>query len=213
MAHSSCWSASTAPIEADGGGVVGEDPDHVGASLHLLVQAFERVVRPDLAPMRLGERGERQHVGAGVAHRLGGFGEPFVSSMSATSSQRASTSSVGGEREDRPERGGDHLAMGLGDVREQVAGVVHPAALPGCALASICGSRPSGLRARRRSRAGRRRAHASRKRRRNLVQNVSSSESPISTPRTSRSPSAVIPVAITTARDTTWPRASSRTLT
>ena len=51
------------------------------------------------------------------------------------------------------------------------------------------------------------------KERRNRVQNVSSSLSPMSTPRTSRAPSAVIPVATTTARATTWPRASSRTLT
>ena len=39
--------------------------------------------------------------------------------------------------------------------------------------------------------------------RRKPDQNVSSSESPTSTPRISRPPSAVIPVAITTARDTT----------
>lgn len=48
--------------------------------------------------------------------------------------------------------------------------------------------------------------------RRNFVQNVSSSLSPMSTPRTSRPPSAVMPVATTTARETTWPSASSRTL-
>ena len=36
----------------------------------------------------------------------------------------------GGEREDRPERGGDHLDVCLRDGGEQVAGVVHPAALP-----------------------------------------------------------------------------------
>ena len=49
--------------------------------------------------------------------------------------------------------------------------------------------------------------------RRKPVQNVSSSLSPMSTPRISRSPQAVIPVAMTTVRDTTWPRASSRTWT
>ena len=49
--------------EADGGGVVGEDPDDVGASLHFRDQAFERVVRPDLAPVPGGERSERQDVG------------------------------------------------------------------------------------------------------------------------------------------------------
>ena len=39
--------------------------------------------------------------------------------------------------------------------------------------------------------------------RRNAVQNAPSSESPTSNPRTSRRPSAVTPVAITTAWDTT----------
>jgi len=44
----------------------------------------------------------------------------------------------------------------------------------------------------------------SRKERRNCVQNTSVSLSPTITPSTSRPPSSVIPVAITTARETTW---------
>lgn len=35
----------------------------------------DRVVRPDLLPMRFRERGERQHVGLGLAHHGGHFGE------------------------------------------------------------------------------------------------------------------------------------------
>jgi hypothetical protein len=43
--------------EADQGVAVGEDADDVGAAADLLVEAFLRVVRPDLAPDLLGERG------------------------------------------------------------------------------------------------------------------------------------------------------------
>ena len=42
--------------EADDGGVVGEDLHDVGASLDLLVEPLERVVRPDLAPVIRRER-------------------------------------------------------------------------------------------------------------------------------------------------------------
>lgn len=41
---------------------VGEDLDDIGAALDLLVESFDRVVRPDLLPMGFGERGERQDV-------------------------------------------------------------------------------------------------------------------------------------------------------
>ena len=37
------------------GGVVGEDPDHVGAALDLSMEALERVGRPDLAPVDSGK--------------------------------------------------------------------------------------------------------------------------------------------------------------
>jgi len=62
--------------ESDGGAVVGEDPDDVGPSFHFLVESFERVVGPDLAPVGPRERVERQHVGLGVSHQRGGLGEP-----------------------------------------------------------------------------------------------------------------------------------------
>jgi hypothetical protein len=51
--------------EADQGGAVGEDPDHVGAPADLAVEPFLGVVRPDLAPEFLGEAGEGEDVGAG----------------------------------------------------------------------------------------------------------------------------------------------------
>ncbi len=40
--------------EADDGGRVGEDADDVGAALDFLVEPFEWIVRPDLAPMLAG---------------------------------------------------------------------------------------------------------------------------------------------------------------
>ena len=50
--------------EADDRRPVGEDPDDVGAAADLPVEPFGGVVRPDLAPVLLGEPGERQDVGA-----------------------------------------------------------------------------------------------------------------------------------------------------
>jgi len=50
--------------EADQGVAVGEDPDDVGAPPDLLVEPFLGVVRPDLASDLLGERHERQQLGA-----------------------------------------------------------------------------------------------------------------------------------------------------
>ena len=55
--------------EADDRVPVGEDADHVGAAADLLVEPFVGVVRPDLPPDLLGERGEGEDVLAGVAAR------------------------------------------------------------------------------------------------------------------------------------------------
>jgi hypothetical protein len=44
--------------QADQGGAVGKDADHVGAAANLLVEAFLRVVRPDLPPALARERGD-----------------------------------------------------------------------------------------------------------------------------------------------------------
>ena len=48
--------------EADQSVAVGEDADDVGASADLFVESLLGVVRPDLAPDLLGERGERQQI-------------------------------------------------------------------------------------------------------------------------------------------------------
>ena len=61
--------------EADQGVAVGEDADDVGAAADLLVEPFLGVVRPDLAPDLLGERGERQQVRPGRFEVFGDLGE------------------------------------------------------------------------------------------------------------------------------------------
>lgn len=48
--------------EPDQRGAVGEDPDHVGAAPDFPVEAFLRVVGPDLAPEAFGEGREREDV-------------------------------------------------------------------------------------------------------------------------------------------------------
>ena len=114
-------------------GVVGEDADHVGAALDLLVEALERVGAPDLAPVLLGEVQERQHiVTGGLHHRHGGWellaqhrGDPLP----------VGAHLIGGlNHEHRFHCGCHHVLAGLGHVGEQVAQEVHSAPLPGAAL-------------------------------------------------------------------------------
>jgi hypothetical protein len=55
--------------------IVGEDADHVGAAFDFLVQPFERVGAPHLAPVLLREVQERQHVVACSLHHRHGVRE------------------------------------------------------------------------------------------------------------------------------------------
>jgi hypothetical protein len=64
--------------EADHGLVVGEDSDHVAASLDLWVDQLERVRRRDLAPVTTRERGVREHVGRDAVEDGGGSRELAV---------------------------------------------------------------------------------------------------------------------------------------
>jgi hypothetical protein len=52
--------------EAEGCGVVGENPDHVDPAFDFTVDAFTRVGGPDLAPVLDGEAGEGEEIFAGV---------------------------------------------------------------------------------------------------------------------------------------------------
>ena len=188
--------------EADDGGFVGEDPHDAGSAFHFFVEPLERVRRPHLLPVRPGEGGEGEDLGLGVVHQRADLGEPCGELVADLVPGGGDGVGVG-LGEDRAEHRGDHVLMGLGHEGEQVAGEVDAAALMGGALeerrraatSPACWSEitsrtppsPRALRERRKPR-----------------QNTSSSESPMSTPRTSRSPSAVIPVAITTAIEVTW---------
>jgi hypothetical protein len=77
------------PGEADQGGIVGEDADHVGAAADLFVEALERIGRAQLAPVISWERVEGEQVRLGVLEQRGdlaqrpfemrdGFGEPVA---------------------------------------------------------------------------------------------------------------------------------------
>ena len=61
--------------EADESVAVGEDADDIGAAADLLVQAFLRVVGPDLPPDLFRERGEREQVGPGLVEMVGDRGQ------------------------------------------------------------------------------------------------------------------------------------------
>jgi len=52
--------------EPDQRGVVGDDPDDVGAPSDLAVEALKRIRRSDLGPVLRRKRVEREHVGLGV---------------------------------------------------------------------------------------------------------------------------------------------------
>ena len=60
--------------ETDHGGFVGEDPDSVGASFQFAVEAFDRVVRSDLGPVRRREAGVVEQVGF---HGFEAFGDTW----------------------------------------------------------------------------------------------------------------------------------------
>ena len=65
--------------EADHGGVVGEDPDHVRASLYLLVDPLERVRGRDLAPVRRGNAAYAVTSLSAVARISAAFGKRSAS--------------------------------------------------------------------------------------------------------------------------------------
>jgi len=71
--------------QAEQCGRVGEDADDVGAAFDLLVHPLERVVGPDLLPVRGGEVRERGDVLGGVAEHGLDFGELAPSMVAMTS--------------------------------------------------------------------------------------------------------------------------------
>ena len=119
--------------QAGDGSVVGEDPDDAGAALDLLVHALEQVGAPDLPPVGLREVAECQHVLLGLQHQLGRSWETLSQRGGQVIPAAFDLAGVFlGKHAAQGSR--DHALVSLGDALQQVAGKVHPAALPGAAL-------------------------------------------------------------------------------
>jgi hypothetical protein len=102
------------------GGVVGEHANDIAASLHFPVDPFERVGRPDLAPVLEREGREREGVVAGVDQNGDDVGELAAECGGDAVELLANRSGVG-LGEDRADRGGDHLGVHAGDAGQDVA--------------------------------------------------------------------------------------------
>ena len=115
--------------QPDQRGVVGEDPDDVGAPADLAVEALKRIRGPQLAPV-LGREGvERQHVGLGLVEQRGDLRQPPLELGDGVAQAPAGLVAVrGGEdlADDRAER----VVLVAADVAAQVSEEVHGAALP-----------------------------------------------------------------------------------
>ena len=96
-------------------GVVGEHSHDVGASLDLAMEPLERVGGPDLAPVLDREPRERAEVVAGVEERSGHVTE--LGLEGGDDAVELGVDGIGvGLSEDRADRRGDHLGVGLGEL-------------------------------------------------------------------------------------------------
>src|SRR5215211_4840104 len=98
--------------QADDRRVVREDPDHIGAALDLLIESFERVVRPDLPPVLARERQVGEYVSLGAVEQIGEAGVTGAEAVGDLAPLVASHSRVW-LGEDGPDRGRDHLSSRL----------------------------------------------------------------------------------------------------
>ena len=105
--------------ETDDRFAVGDDPDHVGAPAEFFVEAFLGVVRPDLATVLFGERGERQDVGCCVGEVVGGVTELLLELCDYPGVLGPGRRRVG-LGEDGADQGGDHGLGGLRDPGEEL---------------------------------------------------------------------------------------------
>src|SRR3954447_15652094 len=116
--------------EAQDAGLVREDADHVGAALDLLVEAFERVGRMQLGPVRAWEVHEGQDIGLGLVHGGGELRPARAQLVGDLTPDLAAALAVLLE-EHGADGGRDHAVMSLGHVGQHVAHEVDAAALPG----------------------------------------------------------------------------------
>ena len=119
--------------EPEDGGWVGEDADDISPALDFLVEAFERVIRPALAPVLVREGELGQDIGLSLIHEVGHAGEALPEAVSDGAPLLAGTCGIG-LGEDGPDGGRDHLSGRLRDQRQQVAQEMDPAALPARAV-------------------------------------------------------------------------------
>ena len=104
----------------DDGWAVGEDPDDVAAAADLLVEPLERVVRPELPPVLLGEGREGEQVRDCFVQEGRGFGEARLELVDDPPMLLVDCLGVG-LGEDRPDHRRDEALGALGDAGEQVA--------------------------------------------------------------------------------------------
>jgi hypothetical protein len=115
--------------QPDQRGVVGEDPDDVGAPGDLAVEALKRIGRSDLRPVLGGEGVEGQHVGLGVLEQCRDFRQPALELLDGVTQPPAGLIAVVGG-EDRADDRAQGVVLVAADVAAQVAQEVHRAALP-----------------------------------------------------------------------------------
>jgi hypothetical protein len=120
------------PSQADQRLVVGEDPDDVGASADLLVEALKRVGGAQLAPVRRREGVEGQDVGLGVLEQRGDLRHAPLQMRDGLGEPIACLVDVLGV-EDRADQRTEQPVLVLAGVPEAVSEEVHGAALPAAA--------------------------------------------------------------------------------
>ncbi len=116
--------------EADDAVLVREDADHIGAALHFLVQAFQRIGAVELDPVLLGEGHVGEHVVLGIVHasaELWPAGAQLISDLPPDLRR----SGMVGLKEDLTDCSGNDGILALGHIGQGVAHEVDAAALPG----------------------------------------------------------------------------------
>ncbi len=114
----------------------GEDPDHPGPSLDLLVQTLERVRRVQPPAMLAGEVQVREHVLGRVLQELRGLREALVKHPGHVVELIHGGGVVGLDEDGAHDRG--HRILGLlGNGRERVPHEVRPTSLPGRACKDL----------------------------------------------------------------------------